>query len=181
MDHTGAPPEPGVLLPKWKTGWPAPVDERASQRVPCGALCQILQESSVPRLRWSTGGPELLTADARFPPRVGWRLALWKPSSPGALPSGRQTWKKTLAQLAPLLRGERGVACLCAFAGPLSGTAVRVGGKAVGTPVAGPSPLQDPPMRCAALQSPGALHYPFFFNCTVRSGIETFLGTQRLV
>lgn len=100
-------------------------------------LCQILQESSVPWLSWSTGGPELLTLDARFPPRVGWRLALCEaeftqnPAQAGGRPG--RCWPK----LAPLLRGEHGVACLCDFAGTLSGTAVRVGGKAVGIPVAG--------------------------------------------
>lgn len=104
----------------------------------CGTLCQILQESSVPWLSWSTGGPELLTLDARSPPRVGWRLALREaaftrtPARAGGRP-GRRCWPT----LAPLLRGEQSVACLCDFAGTLSGTAVPVRGKAVGIPVAG--------------------------------------------
>lgn len=82
MGPTEPSTESEVLLRKGKSGFTSACFIKVLRNAPLWQatlyriLCQMLRESSVLCVSWSTGGPELLTLDASFPACAGVRLAL---------------------------------------------------------------------------------------------------------
>lgn len=135
----GGSPEPGVPLPKLKTGSPAPAPFTCFAAGASWHALPIPQAARAPRLRWSRIARPRCALPSPCGLEAGSVRSRGHPGPP----------KRAAGLEEGAGRGERGVGCPCAFAGPSSGTALRVEGRRW-CPVAGPS-------RCRSRRSAARL------------------------